>query len=101
MENKVCRIAIQITRFVDPYNPGILEAQLTDAEGFMHTFVDKVYIFTSEMLDAGSTYPQKGDLECIVLAQSQDAAGRSLVRIRTIESSEVKSEFVVLSSQIL
>jgi hypothetical protein len=100
MENKLSRIAIKITSFLDPHNPGIVEGKLTDAEGVVHTFVDKVPIFASEMLDASSTYPQRGDLQCRVLAQFQDTAGRSLVRIRTIESTEGKSEFVVLSSQI-
>jgi hypothetical protein len=101
MENKLSKVGIKITRFVDPYNPGVVEGQLTDAEGLVHTFVDKVPIFTSEMLDASSTYPQKRELECRVLAQSQDKVGRPLVRIRTIESTDGKTEFVVLSSQIL
>ena len=100
MENKISKVAIQITRFLDPHNPGVVEGKLNDAEGIVHTFVDKVPIFTTELLDASSIYPQMGDLECRVLDQSRDTTGRSLVRIRTIESTEGKSEFVVLSSQI-
>jgi len=100
MENKINKVAVEITRFIDPHNPGVVEGKLKDAEGIVHTFVDKVPIFTAELLDAGSTYPQMGDLECRVLSQSRDAAGRSLVRIRTIESTEGKSEFVVLATQL-
>jgi hypothetical protein len=100
MGKKLSKVAIQITRFLDPHNPGVVEGKLMDAEGVVHTFVDKVSIFTTEMLDADSTYPQAGHLECRVLAQLRDTAGRSLVRIRTIESTEENSEFVVLSSQI-
>lgn len=100
MEDKISRVAIQITSFLDPHNPGIVEGKLTDAEGYLHTFVDKVPLFTGEMLDASSAYPQNGYLQCRVLAQLQDTADRSLVRIRTIESTEGKSEFVVLSAQI-
>ena len=100
MKNGFDRVAVQITSFVDPHNPGIVEGKLTDAEGIVHTFVDKVPIFTREMLDAYSHYPQDGDLECRVLARWQDIDGRALARIRTIESTGEKSEFVVLSSQI-
>lgn len=94
------RVAIQISSFLDPHNPGIVEAKLTDAEGFVHTFVDKMPIFTDQMLDANSKYPHNGYLQCRVLSLSQDTSGRPLMRIRTIESTEGKSEFVVLSSQL-
>ena len=100
MENRFRRVTVQITRFLDPHNPGVVEGELTDAEGVVHIFVDKVPIFTSEMLDGGSTYPQTRAVECRILEESQDAAGRSLLRIRTIESTKGKSEFVVLSSQV-
>ena len=100
MKDGFSNVAIQITSFVTPHNPGIVEGKLQDAEGVVHTFVDKVPLFTSEMLDASSQYPQNGDLECEVLSRWQSTSGQSLVRIRTIESTEGISEFVVLSSQI-
>jgi len=100
MNDRLSKIAIQITSFVAPHNPGIVEGKLQDAEGVVHTFVDKVPLFTSEMLDAHSQYPQDGNLECAVLSRWQDIDGQSLVQIRTIESIEGISEFVVLSSQV-
>lgn len=100
MNDRLSKVAIQITSFVSPDNPGIVEGKLQDAEGGVHAFVDKVPLFTSEMLDARSHYPQNGDLECLVLSRWQNIDGQSLVRIRTIESTEGISEFVVLSSQV-
>jgi len=106
MESKVTAVAVQIARFVDPHNPGVVECRLVDVEGGVHTFVDKVPIFTCELLDARSTYPQMGSVRCRVLAQSRDATGRALVCISTlwpdgIESTEGKSEFVVTAEQLL
>jgi hypothetical protein len=77
-----------------------VEGEFQDAERVVHTFVDKVPLFTSEMVDACSHYPRNGDRECAVLWRWQNIGGQSLVRIRTIESTEGVSEFVVLSSQI-
>jgi hypothetical protein len=93
-------VAVQIVRFVDAHNPGVVECTLIDAEGVTHSFIDKVPIFTNEMLVADSLYPQPGSLGCTILAQWQDSKGRSLMRINTIESTEGLSAFVVLSAQL-
>jgi hypothetical protein len=105
MEEEISDVAVQIVRFLDPHNPGVVECKLIDAEGVAHTFVDKVTIFTTDLLDAQSAYPQLGSIRCRVMAQWLDSKGRSLVRISTlwpdgIESSEGLSEFVVLPAQL-
>lgn len=105
MENEIRSVYVQIVRFLDSNNPGVIECKLVDVEGFMHTFIDKVPIFTTELPDENSAYPQTGRLRCRVMAEWQDAKGRSLVRINTlgpdgIESAEGASEFVVTSQQM-
>jgi hypothetical protein len=79
--------------------------EFVDAEGRRHTLIDKVPIFTVELLDATSNYPKPGSVGCEVLNQWEDGKGRKLVRISTakpfdIESTEGLSEFVVLSTQL-
>ena len=106
MEEEIRDVAVQIVRFLDPHNPGFVECKLVDAEGVAHTFVDKVPIFTTEVLDADSVYPQLGGVRCRVISQSRDSQGMPLVRISTlwpdgIESSGGVSEFVVRPNQIL
>ena len=106
MEEEIRDVVVQIVRFLDPHNPGVVECKLVDAKGFAHTFVDKVPIFTTEVLDARSAYPQPGSVRCRIVALSRDLEGEPLVRISTlwpdgIESSEGVSEFVVRPSQIL
>jgi|SRR5579863_2128636 len=100
-------LAVRIVRFVSDYpRPGVVACEFMDAEGRIHTFVDKVPVFTAENLDAASFYPHPGSAACGVLARWQDALGRELVRITTarpieIQSTEGLSEFVVLSTQFL
>ena len=106
MEEEIRNVAVQIVRFLDPHNPGFVECKLVDAEGVVHTFADKVPIFTTELLDAESTYPRPGSVRCKIVSQSQDPIGIPLVVISTlwpdgIESSDGGSEFVVRSDQIL
>ena len=95
-------LTVQIVRFVDASFPGWVACEFVDAEGRVHTLIDKYPIFTAKTLDADSKYPQLGDVQCEVLSRSQGSRGRDLVHIRMpgIESSERLSEFVVLSSQL-
>jgi len=98
-------LVVEIVRFVDECFPGWVECKFVDAEGHEQTFVDKVSIFSSEMLDATSAYPRMGSVACIVLSRWQDAGGREVARISTktpflIESTDGLSEFVVLSQQL-
>jgi hypothetical protein len=98
-------LTVTIVRFVDEHFPGWVACELVDAEGRRHEFIDKVPIFSLDPLDAASTYPQPGVIQCGILARWRDAEGRELVRASTdkpyaIESVEGESEFVVLSSQV-
>ena len=98
-------IRVSISRFVDEHQPGFVECEFTDANGTVHTLVDKVPIFSSEDLWTDSVYPQPGLVGCEVLARSQDSLGRRLARVTIakpddVESTKGLSEFVVLESQI-
>lgn len=98
-------LAVQIGRFVDPHQPGVVACEFVDADGCRHTLIDKVPIFSIEDLDASSTYPRPGAVRCTVVSSWRDERGRGLVRLNTarpdrVDSTEGLSEFVVWSSQV-
>jgi hypothetical protein len=98
-------LAVQIVRFVDNYQPGIVECEFTDADGQPHRLIDKAPIFTTATLTANSTYPQPGTVRCNLLRDWQDESGRRLITISTaepfsIQTGEGLTEFNVLPSQL-
>lgn len=54
-------------RFVEAYQPGIVECQFQDAEGQVHSIIGKMPYFTDANLWFDSKYPQPGEVECKVL----------------------------------
>lgn len=99
-EREIRDLSVRIVQFVDESNPGWVKSEFVDAEGHHHELVDKFPIFSEKMLDADSSYPVPGLVQCEVLAEWQDVQGRKVARIRTIESTEGVSEFVVLSETL-
>ncbi len=98
-------VSIQITRFVDDYQPGFVECSLTDAFGNFHLFIEKAPIVSAHDLWSTSTYPCAGTIECEVNDEWIDDQGNSLIRINTglpwhIESTTGEHEFTVLASQV-
>ena len=96
---------VQIVRFVLDHQPAIVACEIIDADGQRHTFIDKVWMFLDQNLNADSAYPLSGAIRCAVLKRWRDASGRELVSVNTadpdfIESTEGLSEFVVLQHQI-
>ena len=100
--SNIHNLSVEIVRFVDERFPGWVASQFVDANNVLHTIIDKVPIFTTELLDENSRYPQSGSMSCEVLARWQDNSGRRLVRIAThgMESTDGLSEFVVGASQL-
>jgi len=99
------RLRGSIIRFVDQHQPGFVECEFTDANGTIHTIVDKVPIFSVDDLWSDSVYPQPGFAGCEVLARLEDPRGHKLARVTIakpdcLESTGGRSEFVVLESQI-
>ena len=97
-------LIVEITRFVDEYQPGFVECAFVDAFGQSHFIVEKAPVVSTEDLRATSAYPRPGEIACEVVAEWQ-AEGRSVVRVNTerpwgIESTTGASEFVVQSHQV-
>lgn len=57
---EVLDLAVDIVRFVEDYQPGIVEAEFVDAEGRRHKFIEKVPILSAADLVAESNYPRRG-----------------------------------------
>lgn len=98
-------LSIQISRFVDEYQPGFVECSLIDAQGQRHMFIEKVPIVTTEDLWSTSQYPRPGAVPCEVEAEWKDERGCSLVQVTTerpfgVESTTGQSRFIVLASQL-
>jgi len=97
-------LRVQIVRFVDEEpQPGIVEAQFRDAQGEVHSIIDKIPLFTSADLWTDSDYPQPGLIECVVLERMTSPAG-SLARVNIgtyhFESTDEKPEFVVSEAEL-
>ena len=89
-------LRVRIVRFVDEEpQPGIVEAEFRDAYDQVHRMIDKVPIFTVEMLWSDSEYPQAGDVDCEILERMRGSNESNLVRIATLEDTFGQSEFVV------
>lgn len=97
-------LRVSIIRFVDEQQPGFVECEFRDADGTLHTLVDKVPIFAQEDLRKDSVYPQPGFARCEALGRSMGTRGElirvTIARPDGLESSRGLSEFVVLASQL-
>lgn len=97
-------VRVEISRYVDDWQPGWVECKLTDALGHEHVFVEKVPVVSQAHLDAASSYPQSGVIACTVVA-TRERDGREVVRIDTetpdgVESTTGLSQFEVFSEQL-
>ena len=97
-------LRVQIVRFVDEEpQPGIVESQFRDAQGELHSIIDKVPLFTSADLWSDSDYPQPGFIECRVL-ERKPGAGGNLARINIehyhFEITNESPEFVVREADL-
>ena len=77
-------IKVQITKYIDDDpQPGIVECRLFDVYGKEWVFQDKSAIFSSDILNADSNYPQPGVIACEITKSWQGADGREIVSIDT------------------
>ena len=83
-------VIVQIVEFLSSDQPGFVAATLTDIDGVVHTFHDKVPVFTVAPIDAGTQLPVSGLLDCTVL-ETFSRDGRELVRIDTEKPFDVES----------
>jgi hypothetical protein len=104
-QERMTAIDVEIVRFVDPHQPGIVECSITDAWGAKHLFVEKVPVITQEDLSESSLYPQRGVVACDVLRWWRDSNDREIATVDTdkpwgIESTDGKTQFDVLVSAL-
>lgn len=97
-------LAIQITRFVDEYQPGFVECKLVDANDEVHLFIEKAPVVSTEDLWSSSSYPHPGEIQCEVL-NSWNESSTGFVKVTTarpwgIESTTGQTEFLVFASQL-
>ena len=95
-------LSVRITKYLgDDPQPGIVECEFGDADNRTHVIVDKVLIFVDRLLSEQDSYPIPATVCCRVLDAWTDATGKEVVRIKTLESTEGITEFVVLKKQLL
>jgi len=98
-------IPVEIVRFTEEGVPSWVECALYDASGREWRFIDKVLIFTLADLDASSSYPQPGSIECEIVREWVDEDGRKRCLIDTtlpcgIDSVEGETRFEVFRDQV-
>ena len=98
-------LIVEIVRFVDGAQPGVVECVVTDAWGKAHAFIDKIPIFTTADLTERNSYPQPGVIACDVLKRWHDSDGREIATVDTlkpwgVESIEGRTQFDVPLSQL-
>ena len=62
-------VRVEIARYTDGHQPGFVECRLTDADGRVWSFEEKVPVVCDEDLDAGSRYPRPGSVGCAILGR--------------------------------
>jgi hypothetical protein len=100
------QLRVQISRYVEDYFPGIVECQLLDAAGCVHTFIEKGPVVSDGWPGPDDKYPIGGLIRCEILEEWHDPDGRDLVRVTTeqpdlVETKDGVTEFVVLSKQVI
>jgi len=97
-------LRVQIVRFVhEEPQPGIVESQFRDAQGKLHSIIDKVPLFTNAHLWSDSSYPQPGFVECRVLERIPSATGnlaRITVGVYHLEPADEGAEFLVSEADL-
>ena len=101
--HRMPKLRINIVGFADDSFPGWVEFTLVDAEGNIHSFVDKAPVVSQKDLNANSFYPIEEAIECEVKSQAIDKLGRLVAEVSTanpwgISSKAGESTFVVLQT---
>ena len=100
------QLRVQIVRYVEDYFPGIVECELLDVAGHVHTFIEKGPVVSDKWPGPEDKYPMNGNIRCEILEKWRDPDGRDLVRVTTekpdyVETKDGMMEFVLLSSQVI
>lgn len=91
-------LRVQIVRYVEEYQPGIVECQFRDADGQKYSIVGKLPYFTAADLWWDSEYPQPGQVECRV----EGPPVNGMVRVTLEEeTTDGRSEVMVLETDLI
>ena len=98
-------VRASITRWVDDYQPGIVECRFTDRFGREWTLIEKLPVVTDANLWPDSQFPQPAFIACEVISKGQDQAGRETAEINTekpwgIEALDGTTSFPVFANQL-
>jgi hypothetical protein len=98
-------VKVEISRYVDDAQPGVVECLLVDACGHHHLFVERVPVVASEALGANSFFPQAGIIACQIVERKY-VDGREIVKVKTetpwhIESTAGETSFDILPDQLI
>jgi hypothetical protein len=95
-----------ITRWVDDYQPGIVECRFTDRFGHEWTIVEKLPVVTTdESVWSNRQFPQPAFIACEIVSRKRDEAGNEIAEVSTekpwaIEALDGTTKFQVLASQL-
>ena len=98
-------LVVCIERLVDEHFPGFVECSLLDAFGRTHRFIEKAPVVSMETLRSDSQYPRPGAIACRIVREWHSDDAGPLVLVDTerpwgVESTEGRTSFVVLASQV-
>ncbi len=95
-------IKVKIERISDDSNPGWVECTFVDAAGIVQIFEQKVPWVSDEDLNARSTYPRYGIIDCTVISTGQNAEGREVLSVYVDYGSQSgQTQFEVFRDQVL
>lgn len=76
----------------DGPQPGLVEAQLVDAEGRRWSFIDKASVFSADTILASSTFPVAAAIRCEIVDTEATPDDGIVVVITTERPDSVDSE---------
>lgn len=94
------QVPVEIVRWVDDCQPGIVECVLVDVHGHRWRFIEKLPIVTVADLDASSSYPQSGSIACQVVEIRGEVARIDTTKPWGVESVDGVSQFEVLEETL-
>jgi hypothetical protein len=95
----------QIIRWVDDYQPGIVECRFTDALGQEWSVIEKLPILTDANLWSDSEFPQPAFIACQIIRRDRDDVGHEVASIDTqnpwaIEATDGTTSFRVFARDL-
>src|ERR1700677_1887837 len=90
-------VRCRVVRWVaDEPQPGLVEAQLTDADGRVWSLIDKEPIFCRDPVSRETVFPVPAVIRCRVLARKIRPDGQEIVTIDTANPDGVDSDGVTI-----